>query len=108
MLSVVATIPSPPLALAYVAVFGCGSIGGMMAMSALLPLPLALAAERFAHAKHGAAEWRAWCVHSRHSLALIEPRLRLGSIKQASVWRVGTRVRFPGGEAGAADGARPA
>jgi hypothetical protein len=47
MLSVVATIPSPSLALAYVAVFGCGSIGGMMAMSALLSLPLALAAERF-------------------------------------------------------------
>lgn len=44
MLSVVATIPSPGLGLAYVAVFGCGSIGGMMAMSALLGLPLSLAA----------------------------------------------------------------
>jgi len=48
MLAVLATIPSPPLALAYVVVFGCGSIGGMVAMSALLGMPLALAAEGFA------------------------------------------------------------
>ena len=47
MLVVLATIPSPALALAYVAVFGVGSIGGMMAMSSLLGVPLALAAERF-------------------------------------------------------------
>jgi hypothetical protein len=45
---VLATIPSRPLALAYVATFGCGSVGGMVAMSALLGMPLALAAERFA------------------------------------------------------------
>jgi hypothetical protein len=48
MLAVVATIPSPPLALCYVAVFGVGSVGGMVAMSALLGVPLALAADRFA------------------------------------------------------------
>jgi high-affinity nickel-transport protein len=51
MLAVLATIPSPSLALAYVAVFGCGSVGGMVAMSALLGMPLALAAERFARAE---------------------------------------------------------
>jgi ABC-type nickel/cobalt efflux system permease component RcnA len=51
MLAVLATIPSPALALAYVATFGCGSIGGMVAMSALLGMPLALAAERFARAE---------------------------------------------------------
>jgi len=46
--AVLATIPSPGLALAYVAVFGIGSVGGMAAMSTLLGLPLALAADRFA------------------------------------------------------------
>jgi len=51
MLAVLATIPSPPLALAYVATFGGGSIGGMIAMSTLLGMPLALAAERFARAE---------------------------------------------------------
>jgi ABC-type nickel/cobalt efflux system permease component RcnA len=51
MLAVLATIPSRPLALAYVATFGCGSVGGMVAMSALLGMPLALAAERFARAE---------------------------------------------------------
>ena len=51
MLAVCATIPSAPLALGYVAVFGCGSIAGMVAMSALLGMPLALAAERFAGAE---------------------------------------------------------
>jgi ABC-type nickel/cobalt efflux system permease component RcnA len=44
----VATIPSRALALVYVLVFGLGSIGGMVGMSTLLGLPLALAAERFA------------------------------------------------------------
>jgi ABC-type nickel/cobalt efflux system permease component RcnA len=48
MLAVLATIPSAPLALCYVAVFGVGSIGGMVATSALLGVPLVLAAERFA------------------------------------------------------------
>src|SRR5439155_1251213 len=51
MLGVLATIPSPRLALAYVATFGGGSIGGMIAMSTLLGMPLALAAERFARAE---------------------------------------------------------
>lgn len=51
MLAVAATIPSPILALTYVAVFGCGSIGGMMAMSTLVGVPLGLAADRFARAE---------------------------------------------------------
>jgi hypothetical protein len=51
MLAVLATIPSRPLALAYVATFGCGSVGGMVAMSALLGMPLALATERFTRAE---------------------------------------------------------
>jgi ABC-type nickel/cobalt efflux system permease component RcnA len=51
MLAVLATIPSPTLALAYVLVFGVGSVGGMMIMSTLLGLPLALATERFARAE---------------------------------------------------------
>ena len=51
MLVVLATIPSPALAVAYLVVFGVGSIGGMMAMSALLGVPLLLANERFARAE---------------------------------------------------------
>jgi hypothetical protein len=51
MLAVLATIPSPGVALAYVATFGVGSIGGMMLMSVLLGLPAWLAAERFAGAE---------------------------------------------------------
>jgi hypothetical protein len=50
MLAVLAAIPSPPLAVAYLGVFGLGSIGGMVAMSALLGVPLALAGERVARA----------------------------------------------------------
>lgn len=52
MLAVLTTIPAPALALAYVALFGLGSVGGMIAMSALLGLPMTLAARRF-----GRAEW---------------------------------------------------
>jgi ABC-type nickel/cobalt efflux system permease component RcnA len=51
MLAVLATISTPALALAYVVAFGCGSIGGMAAMSALMGLPLAVAAERFSRAE---------------------------------------------------------
>jgi hypothetical protein len=51
MLAVLATIPAPGLALAYVGVFGVGSVGGMVAMSVLLALPLALTAERFGRAE---------------------------------------------------------
>ncbi len=51
MLAVLAAIPSPALGVAYVAVFGGGSIGGMVLMSALLGVPLALASGRFARAE---------------------------------------------------------
>jgi sulfite exporter TauE/SafE len=50
MLLVVPTIASPALALLYILIFGIGSIGGMMAMSTLLGLPLQLTAERFKRA----------------------------------------------------------
>jgi len=51
MLAVLATIPSPALALVYVAIFGAGSIAGMVAMSTLFGVPLALAGGRFARAE---------------------------------------------------------
>jgi hypothetical protein len=53
MLAVVATIPSPMLAVVYVAIFGVGSIGGMAVMSTVFALPTLIAAERFA----GADRW---------------------------------------------------
>jgi high-affinity nickel-transport protein len=43
-LFVVSTIPSALVALTYVAVFGAGTVVGMTVMSALVGLPLALAA----------------------------------------------------------------
>jgi hypothetical protein len=53
MLAVVATIPSPALALVYVAIFGVGSIGGMAVMSTVFAIPSVVASERFA----GADRW---------------------------------------------------
>ena len=50
MLLVLSTIPSPAAGLLYIALFGAGSVGGMMLMSALLGLPLRLTASRFARA----------------------------------------------------------
>ena len=47
MLLVVPIIGSQTLALAYIFVFGIGSIGGMMAMSFLIGLPIHLTAGRF-------------------------------------------------------------
>jgi hypothetical protein len=51
MLAVLATIPTPGLGLAYVGVFGAGSIVGMVTMSALLGVPLVLTARRFERAE---------------------------------------------------------
>ena len=48
MLLVLSTIPSPALGLAYITVFGIGSIGGMLCMSMLVGLPVHLTANRFA------------------------------------------------------------
>lgn len=45
MLLVLATISSRPLALAYVGIFGIGSLGGMFLMSALIGLPFSFASK---------------------------------------------------------------
>jgi sulfite exporter TauE/SafE len=50
MLLVLASIPSPLIGFAYIGVFGIGSIGGMLVMSALVSLPARLTAARFARA----------------------------------------------------------
>jgi nickel/cobalt exporter len=50
MLLVLSTIPSPLIGMAYISVFGIGSIGGMMLMSVLVGLPLRLTAARFTRA----------------------------------------------------------
>jgi len=46
-LVVVTAIPSLALAIGYLLIFGLGTIGGMIAMSVLMSVPLALAAGRF-------------------------------------------------------------
>jgi hypothetical protein len=48
MLLVLSTIPSPVVGLIYIALFGIGSIGGMLVMSALISLPAYFTASRFA------------------------------------------------------------
>ncbi|MDQ3653053.1 MAG: hypothetical protein M3458_22800 [Acidobacteriota bacterium] len=50
MLLVLSTIQSPLVGLFYILIFGVGSIGGMMAMSALVGVPFHLTANRFARA----------------------------------------------------------
>lgn len=50
MLLVLSTISSPLAGLLYILIFGVGSVGGMMLMSALVGLPLSLTATRFARA----------------------------------------------------------
>ncbi len=47
MLLILPTIPSPSVAMIYILIFGIGSIGGMMAMSFLIGLPLHFTANRF-------------------------------------------------------------
>ena len=47
MLLLIPTIESRPLGLLYIAVFGIGSIGGMMLMSFLVGLPFHFTASRF-------------------------------------------------------------
>jgi high-affinity nickel-transport protein len=46
-LFVLTTIPSVTVGLLYIAVFGLGSVGGMLLMSAMIGLPLAVTARRF-------------------------------------------------------------
>jgi len=50
MLLVLSTIKSPIAGVGYIVIFGLGSIGGMMAMSVLVGLPLRVTARRFAGA----------------------------------------------------------
>lgn len=50
MLLVLSTVTSPVVGLAYIGLFGAGSIAGMTLMSALVSLPMRLTATRFAHA----------------------------------------------------------
>jgi len=47
MLLVLTTIPSPIIGLLYIAIFGIGSVGGMLLMSAAISIPFALTATRF-------------------------------------------------------------
>ena len=51
MLLVLASVPSPLLGLAYIALFGLGALAGMMALSALIALPARVAARRFERAQ---------------------------------------------------------
>lgn len=53
MLLVLTTIPSPWLGLAYIVVFGLGSIGGMLLMSSMIGLPFVLTAQRFTRFNQG-------------------------------------------------------
>ena len=50
MLLVLSTIRSPLVGFAYIAVFGVGSIGGMLCMSALVSVPFHLTSARFVRA----------------------------------------------------------
>ncbi len=50
MLLILSTITSPAIGIAYIVIFGVGSIGGMMLMSMLVGLPFHLTANRFARA----------------------------------------------------------
>lgn len=53
MLLVVPTIASPAVALLYILIFGIGSIGGMVAMSLLIGLPVHFTANRFEFLNRG-------------------------------------------------------
>jgi ABC-type nickel/cobalt efflux system permease component RcnA len=47
MLLVLGTIPSPLAGLAYILLFGLGSVGGMLFLSSIIGLPFVLTAQRF-------------------------------------------------------------
>ncbi|MBI2997143.1 MAG: urease accessory protein UreH [Deltaproteobacteria bacterium] len=47
MLLVLTTIPSPFAGLAYILIFGVGSVGGMLALSSMIAVPFILTARRF-------------------------------------------------------------
>jgi ABC-type nickel/cobalt efflux system permease component RcnA len=52
-LAVLTTIPSVTLGLVYITIFGIGSIGGMLLMSAMIGLPFAVTARRFSFLNGG-------------------------------------------------------
>jgi high-affinity nickel-transport protein len=47
MLLVLSTIESPLGSLAYIVIFGLGSVGGMLLLSGIISLPFVLTAQRF-------------------------------------------------------------
>jgi ABC-type nickel/cobalt efflux system permease component RcnA len=47
MLLVLGTIPSALVSLAYIVIFGLGSVGGMLILSSMISLPFVLTAQRF-------------------------------------------------------------
>jgi sulfite exporter TauE/SafE len=49
MLLVLTTIPSPWAGLAYIVIFGFGSVGGMLILSSMIGLPFILTAQRFTY-----------------------------------------------------------
>jgi sulfite exporter TauE/SafE len=51
MLLILTTIPSPAAGIAYILIFGIGSIGGMMLMSMLVGLPFHFSLKRFSQAE---------------------------------------------------------
>ncbi len=53
MILVLATIPSAIAGLIYIAVFGLGSVGGMLLMSSLISLPFVLTKKRFSAVSEG-------------------------------------------------------
>jgi len=53
MILVLATIPSAIAGLVYIAIFGLGSVGGMLVMSSLISLPFVLTRKRFSILSEG-------------------------------------------------------
>jgi ABC-type nickel/cobalt efflux system permease component RcnA len=53
MLAVLTTMPTVALGLIYIAVFGLGSVGGMLLMSALISLPFVATAQKFTSINKG-------------------------------------------------------
>ena len=53
MMLVVGTLPSLFLAALYIVIFGVGSIGGMVVMSVLISVPLAIATNRLRTVERG-------------------------------------------------------
>lgn len=76
MLVVLSTINSVPLGLAYIAIFGAGSIASMAAMSALIGLP-------FAKARHAKLNFALRCTAAIVTLAIgVSLMYQLGVVEQ--------------------------